>query len=88
MQSFRTEIENPIVEKDILELDRKIQLFKEILKRVKTWRNGHCFEDNVMGNDEHTFCEKCTHNQTFPKHGQINLYPKNKVHPKRKRRTR
>ena len=29
MQSFRTEIENPIVEKDILELERKIQLFKE-----------------------------------------------------------
>ncbi len=29
MQSFRTEIENPVVEKDILELDRKIQLFKE-----------------------------------------------------------
>ena len=29
MQSFRTEIENPLVEKDILELERKIQLFKE-----------------------------------------------------------
>ncbi|CAA0247259.1 Ferredoxin-nitrite reductase [Tenacibaculum maritimum] len=29
MQSFRTEIENPIVEKDILELERKIRLFKE-----------------------------------------------------------
>lgn len=29
MQSFRTEIENPIVEKDILELDRKIHEFKE-----------------------------------------------------------
>lgn len=29
MQSFRTEIESPIVEKDILELNRKIQLFKE-----------------------------------------------------------
>jgi sulfite reductase (ferredoxin) len=29
MQSFRSEIENPIVEKDILELERKIQLFKE-----------------------------------------------------------
>jgi|TARA_B110000208_G_scaffold28871_1_gene37884 sulfite reductase (ferredoxin) len=29
MKSFRTEIENPIVEKDILELERKIQLFKE-----------------------------------------------------------
>ncbi len=29
MRSFRTEIENPIVEKDILELERKIQLFKE-----------------------------------------------------------
>ncbi|MBA6155809.1 HEPN domain-containing protein [Tenacibaculum sp. S7007] len=29
MQSFRTEIENPIVEKDIIELERKIQLFKE-----------------------------------------------------------
>ncbi|SHO61612.1 HEPN domain-containing protein [Algoriphagus zhangzhouensis] len=29
MQSFRTEIENPIVERDILELERKIALFKE-----------------------------------------------------------
>ncbi|MCO6501171.1 MAG: HEPN domain-containing protein [Vicingus serpentipes] len=29
MKSFRTEIENPIVEKDIIELERKIQLFKE-----------------------------------------------------------
>jgi sulfite reductase (ferredoxin) len=29
MQSFRTEIENPIVEKDILELERKIHLFNE-----------------------------------------------------------
>ena len=29
MKSFRTEIENPIVERDILELERKIQLFKE-----------------------------------------------------------
>ncbi|SDE90643.1 sulfite reductase (ferredoxin) [Pricia antarctica] len=29
MQSFRTEIENPIVERDILELDRKIHQFKE-----------------------------------------------------------
>ncbi|MDF2156767.1 nitrite reductase [Algoriphagus sp. CAU 1675] len=29
MQSFRTELENPIVEKDILELERKIALFKE-----------------------------------------------------------
>ena len=29
MQSFRTEIENPIVEKDILELEKKIRQFKE-----------------------------------------------------------
>ncbi len=29
MQSFRTEIENPIVEKDILELERKIHEFQE-----------------------------------------------------------
>ncbi|WP_299711925.1 nitrite/sulfite reductase [uncultured Tenacibaculum sp.] len=29
MQSFRSEIENPVVEKDILELERKIRLFKE-----------------------------------------------------------
>lgn len=29
MQSFRTEIENPIVEKDIIELERKIRKFKE-----------------------------------------------------------
>ncbi len=29
MQSFRTEIENPVVEKDILELEKKIHQFKE-----------------------------------------------------------
>ena len=29
MQSFRTEIENPIVQKDILDLEAKIRLFKE-----------------------------------------------------------
>lgn len=29
MRSFRTEIENPVVEKDIIELEKKIQLFKE-----------------------------------------------------------
>ena len=29
MQSFRTEIENPIVEKDIIELADKIEQFKE-----------------------------------------------------------
>ena len=28
MQSFRTEIENPIVEKDILDLEKKIHAFK------------------------------------------------------------
>lgn len=29
MQSFRTELENPIVEKDILDLEKKIHLFRE-----------------------------------------------------------
>ncbi|GAB2696974.1 nitrite/sulfite reductase [Mucilaginibacter koreensis] len=29
MQSFRTELENPIVEQDIVDLERKIQLFRE-----------------------------------------------------------
>ena len=29
MQSFRTEIENPVVEKDIIELERKIRQFKD-----------------------------------------------------------
>src|ERR1043165_8790133 len=29
MQSFRTELENPIVEKDILELERKIHEFRD-----------------------------------------------------------
>ncbi len=29
MQSFRTELENPIVEKDIIELEKKIHLFRE-----------------------------------------------------------
>jgi sulfite reductase (ferredoxin) len=29
MQSFRTELENPVVERDILELEKKIRLFRE-----------------------------------------------------------
>jgi len=29
MQSFRTELENPVVEKDIIELEKKIRLYKE-----------------------------------------------------------
>ena len=29
MQSFRTEIENPVVEQDIIELAKKIELFKK-----------------------------------------------------------
>ena len=29
MQSFRTELENPIVEKDIIELDKKIRMFRD-----------------------------------------------------------
>ena len=29
MQSFRTEIENPVVERDILELEKKIRQFKD-----------------------------------------------------------
>ena len=29
MQSFRTEIENPVVAKDIIELERKIRQFRE-----------------------------------------------------------
>lgn len=29
MQSFRTELENPLVEKDIIDLERKIRLFRE-----------------------------------------------------------
>src|ERR1041384_1641752 len=29
MQGFRTELENPIVQKDIIELENKIRLFKE-----------------------------------------------------------
>ncbi len=29
MQSFRTELENPLVEKDIIDLEKKIKLFKE-----------------------------------------------------------
>jgi len=30
MESFRTEIENPIVQKDIIDLERKIRLFKKV----------------------------------------------------------
>ena len=29
MQSFRTELENPVVEKDIIELEEKISLFNK-----------------------------------------------------------
>ena len=39
MQSFRTEIENPIVEKDIIELEKKIQLFKEGLIDEERFRS-------------------------------------------------
>jgi hypothetical protein len=30
MQSFRTEIENPIVEKDIIELEKKFDYLKKV----------------------------------------------------------
>ncbi len=39
MQSFRTEIENPIVEKDILDLERKIRQFKEGSIREEKFRS-------------------------------------------------
>ncbi len=29
MQSFRTELENPVIEKDILDLDKKIRMYRE-----------------------------------------------------------
>lgn len=29
MKSFRTELENPIVEKDLIELEKKIKLFRD-----------------------------------------------------------
>ena len=29
MQSFRTELENPVVERDIIELEKKIRLFQD-----------------------------------------------------------
>src|SRR6188768_3396003 len=29
MQSFRTELENPVVEQDIIDLEKKIRLFRE-----------------------------------------------------------
>lgn len=29
MQSFRTEIENPLVDKDVIELEKKIRLYRE-----------------------------------------------------------
>lgn len=39
MQSFRTEIENPIVEKDIIELEKKIRLFKEGILDEESFRS-------------------------------------------------
>jgi len=39
MQSFRTELENPIVEKDIIDLERKIALFKEGKIDVEKFRS-------------------------------------------------
>ena len=33
MESFRTEIENPIVQKEIIDLEKKIHLFKKYLKQ-------------------------------------------------------
>lgn len=39
MQSFRTEIENPVVEKDIIELEKKIRLFKEGTLNEESFRS-------------------------------------------------
>ena len=39
MHSFRTEIENPVVEKDIIELEKKIRLFKEGLIDEERFRS-------------------------------------------------
>ncbi|MBE9488820.1 MAG: HEPN domain-containing protein [Bacteroidetes bacterium] len=39
MQSFRTELENPVVEKDIIELEKKIRLFKEGLINEERFRS-------------------------------------------------
>ena len=39
MQSFRTEIENPIVEKDILDLEKKIHAFKNNKIDEEKFRN-------------------------------------------------
>lgn len=30
MQSFRTELENPLVQKEIIDLEKKIHLFKKV----------------------------------------------------------
>ncbi|RLD28755.1 MAG: nitrite reductase [Bacteroidetes bacterium] len=39
MRSFRTELENPVVEKDIIELEKKIRLFKEGLINEELFRS-------------------------------------------------
>ena len=61
---------------------------KESQKCVQIGRNEDCFDDHKMGEYEHTRCSQYVRSQPFPKDGQVNLYPENKVHPKRKQRRR
>ena len=66
----------------------KMPLCKESHKCVQIGRNEDCFDEHKMGEDENICCSQYVRAQPFPKDGQVNLYPKKKVYPKRKRTRR
>ena len=66
----------------------KMPICKESQKCVQIGRTEDCFDEHKMGEDENTCCSQYVRAQPFPKHGQVNLHPKKKVYPKRKRKRR
>ena len=61
---------------------------KESQKCVRIGQNEDCFDEHKKAEDGNTCCSQYVRRQPFPKDGQINLYPKKKVYPKRKRKQR
>ena len=66
----------------------KMPLCKESQKCVRIGRTEDCFDEHKTGKDQYTCCGQYVRAQPFPKDGQVNLYPKKKVYPTRKRKRR
>ena len=64
----------------------KMPICKESQKCVRIGQNEDCFDEHKKAEDENIYRSQYVRSQPFPKDGQINLYPKKKMYPKRKRK--